>query len=57
VTIRISIETMIEFVERDIISRRRVYAKLVNQGKLSQNAAEFNLHVMDNVLILLRKQL
>lgn len=48
---------MIDFVERDIISRRRVYAKLVNQGKLSPNAAEFNLHVMDNVLILLRKQL
>lgn len=54
---RISVETMIEFLERDANSRRRVYAKLVKCGKLSANEAGFKINVMDNILAFLRKSL
>jgi hypothetical protein len=46
----ISIQEQLSVVEREIALRRRVYPKLVASGKMSQNAADYQLQAMCAVL-------
>lgn len=47
---KVPIQAQVQAIERELGYRRRVYARLVGQGRMTQADANYHIHTMEAVL-------
>lgn len=47
---KVPIQAQVQAIERELRYRRRVYARLVGQGRMTQADANYHIHTMEAVL-------
>lgn len=56
-TQQITLDEMRDEIKRELATRRRVYPRWIEQGKITKQAADFRVLVLEAILILLYEEI